>query len=96
MTYPLVETRNGPQVVSGQIDRLVILSDKVLILDFKTNRPPPEQAERVPPAYLRQLALYRAVIRQIYPSLPVECLLLWTHGPRIMPIAQDWLDRHFP
>ena len=92
----LVETRSGPQVVSGQIDRLVILSDKVLILDFKTNRPPPEQAERVPPAYLRQLALYRAVIRQIYPSLPVECLLLWTHGPRIMPIAQDWLDRHFP
>ena len=48
--------------VSGQIDRLAVTQSSVLIGDFKTNRPPPRRIEDVPPAYVRQLALYRAVL----------------------------------
>ena len=44
----------GDAVVGGLVDRLVVLPDRVLIADFKTNRPPagPRRghAGHVPPA----------------------------------------------
>ena len=48
------------------------------------------------PAYLAQLAAYRAVLRRIYPDRPVRCALLWTDGPRLMPLDDGLLDRHAP
>src|SRR5207245_3577408 len=39
--------------VSGRIDRLVVLPDRVLVADFKTNRPSPARIEDADPAYLR-------------------------------------------
>ena len=87
---PLVG-RLGPYLVAGQIDRLCVRDNDVWIVDYKTNRPPPEDAANVPTAYLRQLAAYRAVLREIYPDKPVRCFLLWTYGPRFMPIPEDLL-----
>ena len=55
-------------LVSGQIDRLVVTPDAVLIVDFKTNHAPPANAADAPPAYVRQLALYRAVLGRLYPE----------------------------
>lgn len=80
--------------VSGQIDRLVVQDDAVLIVDYKTNRPPPTQAQDVAPAYLAQLAAYRAAIGQLFPGRPVRCALLWTAGPRLMPIPDALLQDH--
>ena len=57
-----------PALVSGQIDRLVVTAAEVLIVDFKTNLAPPATAAEAPAAYVRQLALYRAVLRQLYPT----------------------------
>ena len=54
--------------VSGQIDRLAVTQGSVLIGDFKTNRPPPRRIADVPPSYVRQLALYRAVLGKLYPD----------------------------
>ncbi|MFX7125240.1 PD-(D/E)XK nuclease family protein, partial [Acinetobacter baumannii] len=48
-------------LVSGQIDRLVVTPNEVLIVDFKTNNAPPRTAADAPKGYIRQLALYRAV-----------------------------------
>ena len=56
--------------MSGQIDRLVVTADAVLIADYKTNRDPPDSPEAAPPAYVEQLALYRAVLGKIYPDRP--------------------------
>jgi len=72
------------EVVSGQVDRLWVADDRIMVLDFKTNRPPPSDPARVPPVYLRQMALYRAVLEQVYPDRPVTCALVWTLGPRLM------------
>ncbi|HET6970706.1 MAG TPA: double-strand break repair helicase AddA, partial [Phenylobacterium sp.] len=44
--------------ISGRIDRLVVLPDRVLVADFKTNRPSPDAIGEADPAYLRQMALY--------------------------------------
>jgi ATP-dependent helicase/nuclease subunit A len=86
----------GPHALSGQIDRLVVTEERVLIVDFKTVRPVPASPEAVPALYLQQLATYRAALARIYPGRPVACALLWTDGPRLMPIAPELLARHLP
>ncbi len=58
----------GGAVVGGLVDRLVVLPDRVLIADFKTNRRPPGRVEDTPVLYLRQMAAYRAVLREIFPG----------------------------
>ncbi len=82
--------------LSGQIDRLVVTQARVLIVDFKTVRPAPVTEDEVPPIYLRQLATYRAALARIYPGRPVDCALLWTDGPLLMPISPGLLARHLP
>ena len=78
--------------VSGQIDRLAVTQSSVLIGDFKTNRPPPRRIEAVPPVYVRQLALYRAVLLKLYPGKPVRAALIWTEVPDLMEFSGAMLD----
>jgi ATP-dependent helicase/nuclease subunit A len=85
--------RGGHTVqVSGQIDRLVVTDTEVLIVDFKTNHTPPRSEAEAPPAYIRQLALYRAVLTRLYPGKPVRAALLWTETPELMEISSTALD----
>jgi ATP-dependent helicase/nuclease subunit A len=91
-----IQGRSGPYVVSGQVDRLVIGADRIAVIDYKTNRPPPLRVEDVAPLYLRQMAAYRALLRQIWPGKPIDCLLLWTDGARLMELPQALLDAHSP
>jgi len=91
-----VPGEHGTMVLSGQVDRLVITAAEVLVLDYKTNRPPPATEGEVAEIYLRQMAAYRAVLRRIYADRPVTCALLWTDGPRLMPLSSRLLDRYSP
>ena len=79
-------------LVSGQIDRLVVTPTEVLIVDYKSNHAPPATAAESPKAYIRQLALYRAVLKKLYPQLPVRATLLWTETPEMMEISAPALD----
>jgi ATP-dependent helicase/nuclease subunit A len=76
------------QPVFGQVDRLAVGPDEVLVIDYKTDRLVPATAAEVPLAYRRQMAAYRALLRQIYPGREVRCALLWTAEPRLM-ILED-------
>ena len=78
--------------MSGQIDRLVVTADEVLIVDFKTNQAPPKSAAEAPAAYVRQLALYRAVLARLYPQTPIRAALLWTETLEYMEISASALD----
>jgi ATP-dependent helicase/nuclease subunit A len=78
--------------LTGQIDRLAVSDDEVLIADYKTNRPPPATPEEADPLYIRQLAAYRAALARLYPGRPIRCVLVWTDGPRIMEIPARTLD----
>jgi ATP-dependent helicase/nuclease subunit A len=84
--------RPGRPLVSGQIDRLVVTPSEVLIVDYKTNHAPPDLAAEAPSGYVRQLALYRAVLQKLYPGLPVRAALLWTETPELMEISAPALD----
>lgn len=89
---PVVGLLGNNNVLSAQIDRLCILEDRILIVDFKTNRPPPQEAKDVSPQYLRQMALYRAALRKIWPGRRIDCALLWTNTPQLMPLPGPLLD----
>jgi len=79
--------------VSGRLDRLVVTPGRVLVVDYKTNRPAPARAEDADPAYLTQMAVYVAVLEALYPGHAVEAALLWTDGARLTPIAAALIER---
>lgn len=89
----LIDGPDGPQAISGQIDRLAVTAESVLIVDYKSNRPPPLNPGDVPEIYWRQMAAYRAIIAEIYPDRAIRCALLWTDGPRLMELTGSRLDR---
>jgi ATP-dependent helicase/nuclease subunit A len=95
---PVVATRRGSdgrtEVVSGQIDRLVVLDGEVWVVDFKSNRPAPMQVLHVSQQYVRQLAAYRSALASLYGGRKIRCFLLWTEGPRLMEIPEDMLNAH--
>ncbi len=82
----------GTTAVSGRMDRLVVTPDRVLVIDYKTNRPAPARIEDADPAYVVQLAVYAAVLRQLYPDRAVEAALVWTDGPRLMAVPPAMMD----
>jgi len=88
----LVESGGKTVRVSGQVDRLAVMQDSVLIADFKTNRPPPGRIEEVPDSYRRQLALYRAALTKLYPNKTVRTALIWTEVPEMMELSGADLD----
>ncbi len=89
--------RGKDHAVSGVIDRLAVSESRVLIVDYKTNRPPPHTLAGVPDTYVAQLALYRQLLEPLYPGKIVEAALLFTEGPYLIDIPvnamQDALAR---
>jgi len=84
----MVNWRGKPVQVLGQIDRLLVLENEVWVIDFKSSAQPPAEG-RPPLAYLHQMALYAAVLKEIYPSHIIRTGLLWTAIPRL-----DWIESH--
>jgi ATP-dependent helicase/nuclease subunit A len=92
----LYDAEGKTQALTGQIDRLLVRERDCVILDYKSNRPPPMQAEQVAAAYLRQLSAYRAAIAVIYPGKSIACKILWSAVPLLMDIPAALLDMHAP
>ncbi|MEE9588281.1 MAG: double-strand break repair helicase AddA, partial [Hyphomicrobiaceae bacterium] len=93
LTSELAPTKSGmPVRVNGQVDRLVVGDDQVVIVDYKTNRPPPAGVDEIPRTYLLQLCAYRLALARIYPNHDLRAVLLWTCGPRIMEVPQAKLQ----
>jgi len=84
----------GAQVISGQIDRLLVGADMVTVVDYKTNRPSPQTPADVSAGYLRQMAAYRALLTDAFPGCAIRCCLLWTDGPQLMALPDSLLDEH--
>ncbi|MBB4005266.1 double-strand break repair helicase AddA [Aurantimonas endophytica] len=78
--------------VNGTIDRLAVTPEAVLIVDYKTNRPPPATLADVEPAYVLQLALYREILKPLYPDRPILAALLFTEAPRLIPLDEATMD----
>lgn len=83
----------GSVVVDGQVDRLVIIGTTLHVVDFKTHRPAAMALDDIPRGILRQMALYRAALGQIFPAETVNMSLLWTNQARIMALPSGMLDK---
>jgi ATP-dependent helicase/nuclease subunit A len=79
--------------VSGRIDRMGVSGDTVFILDYKTNLSPPLSVAAVPFAHRAQLALYREVLKPVFPGKSISCLLLYTEGPHLYSIEPPELEK---
>jgi ATP-dependent helicase/nuclease subunit A len=86
----------GGDVVAGTVDRLLVTDHHILVVDFKTGRRVPADAERAPEHHLRQMAAYVAALRVIFPDRRVEAALLYTSGPRLIALPPALLERHKP
>jgi ATP-dependent helicase/nuclease subunit A len=80
------------RAISGKIDRLAVTDHEVLIVDYKTNRPPPERLADVPPPYVAQLALYRALLGSLYPGRAVRAALLFTETPQLIAVPEQVME----
>ena len=89
---PRPNGKGPPLRLNGQIDRLARVGHDVLIVDYKTNRPPPREVSGVAEAYLLQLAAYRLALGRIFPGMVVRAAILWTDGARLMEIPGAALD----
>ena len=76
--------------VSGRIDRLVVTDDAVFIADFKTGAATPARIEDE--RDVRQLALYRAVLAQLYPNRLIRAALIRTELPEVTELSAAALD----
>jgi ATP-dependent helicase/nuclease subunit A len=86
------DLNSNPILVCGQVDRLVVLPDGVWVLDYKTNRPAPQSADKAPAHYVRQLTAYVALLRKIIPDKPIHAAFLWTDGPILMPLSDQLMN----
>ncbi|MCP4184395.1 MAG: UvrD-helicase domain-containing protein, partial [Hyphomicrobiales bacterium] len=81
------------QPVNAQIDRIAILEDKVIIIDYKSDRYIPSNLDQISQQYLVQLAIYRQLVARIFDDKKINCALLWTSGPQLTEIPDDLLSK---
>lgn len=82
---PIIGEVDG-KIISAKIDRLIIKEDKVIIVDYKTNRPAARTLAEVPDLYLKQLTAYKKLLEKLYPQKVVETYLLWTNTCNMMKV----------
>ena len=80
------------QKIYGIIDRLIVGSNNVQIIDFKTNSTVPKTADKIPLGILRQIGAYKLAVEKIFPSKEVSCYILWTAIKKLDHLEKDLLD----
>jgi ATP-dependent helicase/nuclease subunit A len=84
----------GQEVVAGTVDRLVVTSDRVRIIDFKTGRRVPSSLDAVPEHHIIQMAAYVAALEVVFPDRPIEAALLYSAGPVLLALPSERLAEH--
>jgi ATP-dependent helicase/nuclease subunit A len=79
----------GPHRMHGTIDRLIVTPDRVLVIDFKTNRQVPDHPGQCPEGVLRQMGAYARAMQAIYPDHVIETHILWTRSGDLMHLPHD-------
>ena len=86
-TYVITGKRGNRDIcLNGAAARKVAIGDKVIIVDYKTNRPAAKTLADVPEAYFTQLHSYKELVQRIYPNKLIETYLLWTNTCNMMKV----------
>lgn len=79
----------GNQRISGTIDHLIVETDRILIVDFKSNQFVPTSPKETPEGILRQMCAYLSAIELVYPNRKIEVAILWTRTANLMMLPHD-------
>ncbi len=79
----------GDKTLSGIIDRLIVSDDRVLAVDFKTNRTVPDTPDACPEGILRQMGAYAHALAAVYPGRRIDTAILWTHAQTLMILPPE-------
>lgn len=82
---PIIGEVDG-KIISAKVDRLIVSADKVLVVDYKTNRPAAKTQSDIPQLYLNQLLTYKKLLQKIYPEKEIETYILWTNTCNMMKV----------
>ena len=86
----------GGDVITGTIDRLLVMPDRIRLIDFKTTRRVPPSADHVSVPILRQMAAYAAALAVTWPGRAIEAAVLFTSGPTLIELPPELLATHAP
>ncbi|WP_292055271.1 double-strand break repair helicase AddA [Martelella sp.] len=86
-----VRLAGGAYTVSGRLDRLAVTDNRVLLADFKTNRNPPGDSETPPFSHVAQMAVYREILKPLYPQSAIDCLLIYTETAAVRVLSETEL-----
>ncbi len=84
---PIAATLPDGRVIAGTVDRLLVTSDIVRVIDFKTGSRVPASASDVPNSHRAQMEAYTAALQVIFPNHAVQAALLYTHGPKYIALT---------
>ena len=79
----------GTRSVVGQVDKLLVTDDGLWLVDFKSGRP---QGENVSQRYVLQMALYAALLRDIYPDKKMQVEIIWLRDGSRSPLSHEALQ----
>ena len=75
----------------GVIDRLLLTETEALVIDYKTHRyANMDNLTQLAEPYFEQLDYYRRGVQQLWPSLPVRALLLFTACAGIVELPTEF------
>ena len=83
---PFAATLPDGRVIAGTVDRLLIESDRIAVIDFKTGRVPATEDE-IPIGHRAQMRAYADALRVIFPGRSVDMSLLYTAGPKLVQLT---------
>jgi hypothetical protein len=80
LEYPVAGQWTGGRLVNGYIDLVSVKDDRVNVIDFKTDTPPPGPVEQTYPQYAAQVRIYGKLLEAagILKDRPLHCGLLFT------------------
>ncbi len=84
---PIAAVLEDGRVVAGTVDRLLVTDALVRVIDYKTGMHVPSNEAQVPAPHRRQMEVYAAALRAIFPGRRVEAALLYTAGPKIITLG---------
>jgi ATP-dependent helicase/nuclease subunit A len=82
---PLAATLPDGRVIAGTVDRIRVEDDRVSVIDFKTGRVPPTDAD-IPNSHRAQMNAYADALRVIFPGRKISAALLYTAGPKMFEL----------
>jgi ATP-dependent helicase/nuclease subunit A len=83
---PIAATLPDGRVIAGTVDRLLIEEEQVSVIDFKTGKVPPSDAD-IPAYHRAQMDAYGKALAVIFPGREVRTFLLYTAGPAQFAIS---------